>query len=349
MTKILIVKTSALGDLLQAFPVLPFFKERDPSCTVDWVVEKENSALVRSHPMVDRVIEVCSKTWRRSPLSSATWRNVAGWVAELRTEQYDVVYDLQGNMKSGLLTLAARSPKKVGFGWKHVAERPSLLTTHHKVDPPQGASMREQYLWAVGREERGIPQHWLTVPLSMTPEEQREWAQVQPTLQCREEENVLVCPGSRWPNKCLSLEQWRQFLQCLLNERRVQFLFVWGNERERAFVEQLAAGFCDASTTLPRLALPVLQRVMQEVNLILTMDSLALHLAGTTLTPTFSFFGPSSAPLYLPQLASQRACQGMCPYNISFSKRCAHLRSCPTGACLHATPGADLFAHFLKR
>ncbi|SCA63497.1 hypothetical protein SCG7086_AS_00250 [Chlamydiales bacterium SCGC AG-110-P3] len=93
---------------------------------------------------------------------------------------------------------------------------------------------------------------------------------------------------------------------------------------------------------LPRLSLPVLQAVMNRVRLVIAMDSLPLHLAGTTSTPTFSVFGASSMQKYKPLGGIHHGLQGECPYNVSFEKRCARLRSCKTGACIRSLTGKQV-------
>lgn len=141
----------------------------------------------------------------------------------------------------------------------------------------------------------------------------------------------MVCPGSRWENKKLSLSTW---IECLKQEKGSTFYFVWGSEKEREEGAALQREFPAASILLPKMSLPVWQRLMSKMDLIYTVDSSALHLAATTNTPTYSFFGPSSAAIYRPPGKRHRSIQGLCPYKKTFTKRCPALRTCKTGACL---------------
>jgi heptosyltransferase-1 len=97
---------------------------------------------------------------------------------------------------------------------------------------------------------------------------------------------------------------------------------------------------------LDRLPLPVLQNFMAAVDLVIAMDSLPLHLAATTSTATYGFFGPSLGLKYQPQGPQHHAFQGCCPYGQIFAKRCPALRTCPTGACLREANGEQLFKQF---
>src|SRR5689334_22381857 len=114
--KIAIVKTSSLGDIIHAFPVLSYLKKRFPYATIDWIVEKPFSDLVKAHPYISKVITVDTKKWRKHP----SWSEIKQYCHEVRSTTYDIAFDLQGNLKSGLLLSRIRAHSKVGFGWKTV-------------------------------------------------------------------------------------------------------------------------------------------------------------------------------------------------------------------------------------
>ena len=134
--RFLIVKTSSLGDIVQSFGLLAYLKNKFPSASIDWVVERRCAELLKRHPFVDRVIEIDSKT--RNP--AAFWQSIK----QLRLNHYDTVFDVQGNIKSGLVLFFARAKEKVGF--KKVAEWPNLLFTSKKIALKQECSIRQDYL-----------------------------------------------------------------------------------------------------------------------------------------------------------------------------------------------------------
>src|SRR5882724_4710863 len=102
---ILIVKTSSLGDIIQAFNVLDDLHNRFPTASIDWAVEASFHSIVAAHPLVRRAI----------PLAIKRRRNLWGALRALRQDRYDLVFDLQANCKSGLITLLARGGIKVGY------------------------------------------------------------------------------------------------------------------------------------------------------------------------------------------------------------------------------------------
>ncbi len=313
--KILIVKTSALGDIIHTFPVLSYLRKRFPDAQIDWVVETRCKELVQAHPQISRVLTIDSKKWRKAPLRE--WKGLRGCV-------YDLVFDLQGNIKSGAILAQTRAKKKIGFGWRSVSEWPNVLFTSKKINPPAGKNIREDYLAVVKgyfKDEE---------PFESEPVELRITEAQQALVESILSDAMLVCPGAAWPNKQLGCDQ---LLTYLKNLDKGPYLFAWGSEEERESALQLAGHFSDSSV-LERYPLPVLQRIMAKSQLVIAMDSLPLHLCATTKTPTISFFGPSLAKKYAPIGDDHQTIQGECPYGVVFEKRCPKLRTCATGACL---------------
>src|SRR5689334_19778131 len=125
MPSFLIVKTSAIGDVIQTLPILEYLKKREPKAKIGWVVEKGCRDLLAAHPLVDEVYAMDTKKWRRGLRQRDTWENIKKFLNLLRRDSHDVLFDLQGNCKSALVTLSARARDKVGFSWRTVAEKPN--------------------------------------------------------------------------------------------------------------------------------------------------------------------------------------------------------------------------------
>ena len=164
--KILIVKSSAFGDIIHAFPCLAFLRERFPEAQIDWVVERRCAELVHRQPLVDRVIEMDSRKWRKNPWKARG--EFRAFVRELRATRYDVLFDLQGNSKSGLVTLLARAKDKVGHGRKTVPEWPNLFATTKRFDPPPKQNVRDDLLYLVQSYTGGNGQPSLPTPLTVS-------------------------------------------------------------------------------------------------------------------------------------------------------------------------------------
>ena len=130
--KVLIVKTSALGDVVHALPVLAWIKSADPAMEIDWLVEEGFAPLLDGHPLLRRVHRIATRSWRLKGWPAAA-REGLRTIGLLRREEYDIVLDLQGNSKSGLFTLLSGAPLRYGFNGKAVREWPNLLATNRWV------------------------------------------------------------------------------------------------------------------------------------------------------------------------------------------------------------------------
>lgn len=316
--KILIIKTSAFGDIVHTFPAVQFIKQCAPDATLDWVVEKGCAPLVEAHPLVNQVHVIQTKKWRKSLFSSA--QEIKEAIQGIRSSFYDVVFDFQGNTKSGIIMGLAHAKTKVGFGKKTVPEFPNLFFSNLRFDPTPGLNIREDYLALVEgwRGKKGtIQQTILKVNENLG-------------LQRAAGKNILVCPGSNWSNKQLPIKPLAQFLNA---EEPCKFWILQNSQEEKALAETLQSMLKNAEV-MPSLSLPLLQAWMREMDLVVGMDSLPLHLAAEAGVPTYSFFGPSLAAKYKPLGPLHQAIQGTCPYARTFAKRCPLLRTCQTGACL---------------
>ncbi len=340
------VKTSALGDIIHTFPVLDYLRKKFPSAQIDWVVEAPFADLLRAHPAIDHVLTVETKVWRKKIFNDETIKSIRTFRNQLRQVSYDVVFDLQGNAKSGLVVSQSRSPIKVGFGKKSVPEWPNMLFTNHRINPEQQENIRHDYLaLATSFFNDSIIPLSANVKLLISPEQQ---AIVEAVMHGRtkDQPSVVVCPGSAWRNKQLTTETLKAFLSLLKDYLGCHFLFIWGSTEEKCTAEELQAEFLDSSKVIDKMPLSVLQNLMEACDLVVAMDSLPLHLAGTTKTPSFSLFGASSALKYKPVGVLHHAMQGSCPYGRTFVKRCPILRTCPTGACIRDLKAIEIFESF---
>jgi heptosyltransferase I len=345
---ILIVKTSAIGDVIQTFPTLEYLRSKFPKSRIDWVVEKEIAPLLRAHPQIDNVIEIQSRIWRKAPFQLQTYKELASFAAALRATAYDLLFDLQGNTKSAVVTAVAKANVKIGFGRTAVREKCNLLVTNKRFNFSSSLNIRRKYL--------GLAQSYFNdvdsfktqgISLQIQTEERQRLDQI-----CKEgvlypdRPTLMVCFGSRWPNKRLKEATLIALLEKIALEHNPFYLFIFGNEEERVLSTQFSDHFKNKSLSIGNLSLPLWQALMRKVDGVIAVDSAALHLCATTSTPSFSIFGPSAASYYKPLEQRHCAVQAPCPYGRTFLTRCPVLRTCPTGACIREMSADELFAHF---
>ncbi len=335
--RVLIVKTSSLGDIVQTLNVLDDLHCRFPSAVIDWAVEACFQPIVAAHPLIRRAI----------PLDIKNRRHLWTALKELRKEEYDVIFDLQGNCKSGVITFLARGKVKVGYGLKSVREWPNVLATNVRFNISRQKNIRSFYLELIEKYfKQPTPTEIDGVRFHIAEEERVKVAAILAAAPSNYQ--IMVCPGAKWTNKQVSLETWIEFLQKIEKESGASFLFMWGDEAEKALCAQIASHLT-TTAIVDKLPIPTWQNLMSEVDLVIAVDSSALHLCGTTSTPSFSIFGPTSPEVFKPMGMRHCAIQGACPYGRTFQKQCPILRSCPTGACIKNLTAQELFAAYQNR
>jgi heptosyltransferase-1 len=341
-SSILLIKTSAIGDVIQTFPVLEYLRAKFPLAQIDWVAEQGIAPLLRAHPLLNNVLEVRTKAWRKEPFSASTRAEFIAFVKELRRAAYDLAIDLQGNTKSAVVTGSAKAAVKLGYSWKSVREKSNLIVTNKWINVDPDLNVRLKYLRLVqdhfGDAEPFVAQG---VRLNLSDQE-RERLERFPKKQPR----IMVCFGSKWANKRLDETTLRALLQKIAAEYDFSFMFIYGDEEEKKVADAMAATFGERGTSVGNLSLPLWQALMWECDGVIAVDSAALHLCGTTQTPSFSVFGPSLATSYKPMENRHLAVQGTCPYGRTFVSRCPILRTCETGACMRNINADELFESF---
>ena len=338
--KILIVKSSALGDIVHVFPVVEYLRKKFPDAQIDWVVEKAFLELPQAHPLISSVIPIDTRAWRKGKNLSQFFE----FKKLLQSTHYDLLFDLQGNCKSALVTWLAYADKKIGFGKASVPEQPNRWVTDQQFDPPAGQNIRDDYLYLVKSHfSDDAPFHDSAVSLRIVDSQKQKIQNLLASPQLAGKKRYMICPGAAWKNKRVTDAALMDFLQRLHSAEPISFLFAWGSKEELELAQQLQTRFKDSSILLEKLPLATLQNLMASVDRVFAMDSLPLHLAGSAGVSTYSIFGPSSAEKYRPKGEQHHSFQGSCPYGEVFPKRCPKLRSCPTGACIRSLSGEQLF------
>lgn len=336
--KIAIIKTSALGDIVHLFPTVQFIKEIFRDAEIDWIVEEGGKTLVERHPLVTSAFVINTKKWRKHFFSKEVLSEITAFIKNVKSKKYDYVFDFQGNVKSGLIMSLIHGDKKIGFGFKTAPEKPNVLFSNIRFNPPPYKNIREDYLYLVEECFQRKGDSLFKTTLKITKEEERLIDDLM--ADSLNFNNILVAPFSIWKNKELDDESLIQQLYSLENDN-VKFWFIYGGEieKKRALIlsQKVKRG-----VVLEKLSLPLLQNFMKRMNLVLAMDSLPLHLAGEAGVSTHSFFGASLAKKYAPIGKIHLSVQGKCPYNIFFEKRCPRLRSCATGACIRRSDTCKL-------
>lgn len=319
----LIVKVSALGDVIHALPVLDYLQKVVPGIEIDWVVEEANRDVLDGHSLIRRVHVVRTKDWRRRPLAALTRREVLALSREFKEAAYDIAFDLQGNLKSGLITWLSGAERRYGFDAEGVRESLNLLFTNNQVP------LRKQDHHIAGRALRvvSVPfgrdytEMQIGTDIFTSPEDD---AAAEALLATLSDGLVFVFHnGTTWVTKLWHENGWIR-LGKLIQERfhEATILLSWGNSEERAAAERIGAGIGNNVRVLPRLSLKGFCALLKKVDLVVGGDTGPVHLAAAVGTPTVSFYRATDAKRNGPRGAQHSLLQSPLHCRACLRKEC---------------------------
>ena len=284
--RVLIVKTSSMGDVVHALPAVTDLHRAVPGVQVDWLVEAPFAAIPRLHAGVARVLPLAWRKWRQSLLAPDTRAAMAALRADLRRERYDLVIDLQGLLKSALWGLQARGPL-VGYGFNSAKEPAAALFYRRRADVPR-------QLQAVTRNRRLVAAHLAhLVHLDVAaPASAADFGIAAPVghwtapVPAGTGTAVLIPCASR-PEKLWPEDRWIAVGQRLAGAGLTPVL-VWGNADERARAERIAAG-C-GGVVPPFVSVGDTAAVLGQARQIVGLDTGFSHLAAALGAPTIGIY-----------------------------------------------------------
>lgn len=223
--KLLLVKTSSMGDVIHAFPAVTDMLAAHPGLTVDWLVEESFADVARLHPGVAEVIPVATRRWRKAPFSAATRGEIAALSARLRAAGYDRVLDMQGLIKS--MWLARRAGRPVdGYAWGSMREPIASL----------GYARRHRVPWAA----HAIDRNRLLAAAALghaVDLDRLDWGLARGRPAGR---TVMLLHGTSWPSKRWSTEAWIETARLLAAHGFVPTV-TWASAEEETVARAIAA------------------------------------------------------------------------------------------------------------
>lgn len=327
--RILIIKTSALGDVIHALPVLDFLKKIVPEAVIDWVVEEPFLPLVAHNPLIGQVHVIRTKAWRKAPLSGQTRQEVARLRQALRSARYDLVFDIQGNLKSGLVAWLTGAVPRVGFTATDVQEKLNLLFTTRRIPfRPQDNRTTGRYLRIVGapfnRDYTGME---LSTTIVAAPEDEATAMSYLAGLP--EGPKILLQVGTTWDTKYWYPEGWIELSRRILTDAPSATLLVnWGSPQEKELGERITTEVGAAVRLLPWFKIKELLPIIGMVDLVIGGDTGPVYIAGAVGTPTVSLYRATRAELYAPAGPRHRAIQAPLDCSGCGRTRCERDQEC---------------------
>jgi heptosyltransferase I len=287
---ILIVKLSAIGDVIHTLPAVAALRQHYPDACITWVIEEAASDLIKGHPHLDRMIISRRKSWISDLMSGrfgCAGKEIRSFLRELNACHYDLVIDFHGLFKSAAIVFLSGGRRKLGYD---SLQEMSGLFYNEKIPENMGKHAVDRYLDFA---------HYLGVdagtPEFVIPVQEENRTRIESLLKAghigEKDPFVAVSPQALWKTKLWEDEKFARLCERIIQELNIPVVFTGSEDKT---VKAIQSFMTLPSVNLAgRTTLRDLARLYQKAALLITTDSGPMHLAAAMKTPVVALFGPT--------------------------------------------------------
>ena len=335
--EILIIKLSAIGDVIHTLPSLRALRESFPDARISWVVETAASDLLIGNPDLDRIIISHRKKWAANLRNfrdvKNTFSEVASFLRDLRDRKFDIIIDFHGLFKSAVLAFLARGKRKIGYD---SMQELSGIFYNEKIPEDMGKHAVDRYL----DFPRYLGFKGDKAEFKIYPGAENE-RQVEELLRSHKIEPgdpvIAVSPQALWDTKLWNNQKFAALCDRISDELGMKIVFTGSGAEE--MIADITAKMKTAAVNLEgRTTLRGLAALFKRVSLLVTTDSGPMHLAAAMGTPVVAIFGPTSPARTGPYGGNHNVIQ-------KIDMKCVpcFLKHCETKDCMNSVTVDEVF------
>ena len=331
---ILIVKLSAIGDIIHTLPSLAALRQLYPDAHITWVVEEAAADLIKNHPYLDTVLVSRRKRWSKD-IRSGQFRQplteIRSFIKALRQRYYDLVIDFHGLFKSSIIVFLSRGKRKMGYD---SLQELSGLFLNEKIPEDMNKHAIDRYLdfpRYLGAQVDGAQ---FVLPSDREAEEKVQILLRKYNLE--DKKFIAINPVALWETKLWSNEKFARLADLINNELQVKVAFT-GSEKEP--IEEITSLMTTEKINLGgQTSLPELACLYKKAKMVISTDSGPMHLAAAMGTPVIALFGPTDPARTGPYGSGHAVIRTELPCGPCF------LKKCPTKKCMEDISPAQIIA-----
>ena len=297
MMKILIVKLSAIGDVIHTLPSLNAIRRYYPDAHITWLIEEAASSLIVEHEALDRVIISKRKQWVKGIFGPSCLKNIKEayqFIKELRDTEYDLIIDFQGLLKSAVPIALARGKRKTGFdkGMEHMEY--SYIFLNERIPPvnmDNHALLRSLMLInALGIKSKKIE---YKLPVSdhirnVTDELLKRHGIKSAGIV------VAINPVAKWITKLWDNRKFALLADRLIEKYNASVIFT-GSQSDRSTIDNILSYMSHSAVNLAgETTLKTLAALYEKTKFLISTDTGPMHMAAAVGTPVIALFGPTA-------------------------------------------------------
>ncbi len=324
--RLLIIRLSAIGDVVRTMPAVKGLRERYPDAYIAWLVEEKSSDILVDCPYLDRVI-LFPRTQLVGKIGSRT-RSLKEFVRELRRERFDTVLDFHGIFKSGMLALLSGAKERIGFHRRYTKEFNFLFINRAVVPPGERINRFERNLSLV-KSLDAAPSS-LDVEIVVPDDVKRRVGEILEPFD-RDKPLVAIHPTTSRPFKLWDSGNYAKVADKLMTDGVAQVLITCG-PGERDAAEQVVARMQSPPPPLVETgSLREYAWLVKEAALYFGGDTGPMHIASAMGTPVVAMFGPTDPVVNAPYRQPYRVLYKNLPCSPCKERRCSRNLECMTG------------------
>jgi heptosyltransferase-1 len=316
LSRFLLVRLGALGDIVHAIPVAAALRRAFPSSRIDWLVSAKHRELLDLLPVIDRRLVITDRG------HAAGGAPLMATIGELRRSRYDVVFDLQGLLKSAVLARLSGAPRVIGFSSAYLRERLARPFYTEVYDPGGGG------MYDPGERSHVVQMNLgLLTAIGLTvgaPEFPIKCVDTEIARAMRERAGnryALVNPGAAWPNKRWPAARYGTVARVIEERHGLKTIVSWG-PGEEPLAQEVVRESAGAALLSPKTSIADLLALIRGAALMISGDTGPTHVAAALGTPLVGIYGPTRPSRNGPWAAG----------DITISRdavcQCHHLRRC---------------------
>ncbi len=294
---ILIVKTSAIGDVTHTLPALNCLRKYYPDAHITWLVEEAASDLVIGHKSVDRVLISKRQQWVKE-FRGGAWlasiKNFIHFAGKLRDRKYDLVIDFQGLLKSGLWVWLSRGKRRVGFGRGMQHSECSYIFLNERL-PAVDMEIHALDRGMILLKNIGVPCNEIVFNFPITDIHRQKISNLLHAggFQKNTRPLVAINPQTKWETKLWYTDRFSQVADMLADQGC--FIVFTGSAADSEVIKKIQAKMKHSSLDLTgKSTLKELAALYDQANVVISTDTGPMHIAASTGTPVVSLFGPTA-------------------------------------------------------
>ncbi len=289
---ILIIRLSAIGDVIMASALIPALKEAYPTARLAWLTEEANAGLLRHNPRLDKLILWPRRRWRelaRERRYRLLWREFLALTRELRQERFDLVLDIQGLLKSGIWAFLSGGRTRIGLGSREGSQFLMSRTIARDSGNADDLRIGSEYLKL--SQALGLRPARFDMDIVASGQERTEAREL---LQSKGFAGTfaVICPFTTRPQKHWFNERWADFSARLAGDLGFPVVML-GGPADQTEAEAIAGLSQDLVNLVGQTSLGVCAAIIQQAGLLVGVDTGLTHLGIALRTPTLALFGPT--------------------------------------------------------